>query len=222
MQVGRDRSLSKPHPSRTTPTRERSGELLPFSSSKLVSRQIHVVLSTHSNNTRIGWPGIQGLLEHDSAIRRWRWSRFVAPTFGRLQSHLSCQTSHKMAALRTASQCFGRRPNLQLSFTHHRGNSEQPLLLPRKFQVVRQLSLTTRQQSSKQSTPKPAKANGSNAPPELPSLSLDSLGVSPRMKTFLIVLLCIFGTIETFTWTMFLYNRFYKKEEEQADDDAEK
>lgn len=34
---------------------------------------------------------------------------------------------------------------------------------------------------------------------------------------FLIVLLCICGTIETITWSIFLYNRFYKKELTEED-----
>jgi hypothetical protein len=94
--------------------------------------------------------------------------------------------------------------------------------MPLIITIRREFSAQTRLAEYKQPEQKQRKADSSQPIPELPGFSLDSLGLTKRMRTALIVVLCIFGTIETFTWTMFFYNRFWKKEEmEEELEDAD-
>lgn len=51
--------------------------------------------------------------------------------------------------------------------------------------------------ASTQESPKTTPQESRNGNPELPKFSLDGLGVSKNMKIFLIVVLSIFGTMET-------------------------
>lgn len=48
-----------------------------------------------------------------------------------------------------------------------------------------------------------------NGNPELPKFSLDGLGVSKNMKIFLIVVLSIFGTMETWFYCKAIYRWWY-------------
>ncbi len=42
--------------------------------------------------------------------------------------------------------------------------------------------------------------------PELPSFSLNGLGASKGVKTAIIIILCIFGTMETWMWCKWAWN----------------
>ena len=45
--------------------------------------------------------------------------------------------------------------------------------------------------------------------PEIPSFSLDSLGLSKNMKMLVVGLVCVFGTIETWFWCQAIW-RWWK------------
>ena len=51
-----------------------------------------------------------------------------------------------------------------------------------------------------QSRNRPRQSNPSNQNPSYPALNLDSLGLGKHMKLALIIILSIFGTIETWFW----------------------
>ena len=124
-----------------------------------------------------------------------------------------------MASARITYQYLNRRAPLQLSCSARDTSKVGFRCIPTPFAAGLQISVQARLASDKKPPQKPAKAE---SPPELPNFSLQSLNLSPRMRMFLIVALCIFGTIETMTWSIFLYNRFWKKDgagEEREDVD---
>lgn len=49
-------------------------------------------------------------------------------------------------------------------------------------------------------------------------INYQALGITPRMRIFLIVAITIMGTVETYTWSIFLYNRIWKKLPEDEDE----
>ncbi|PGG98820.1 hypothetical protein AJ80_09457 [Polytolypa hystricis UAMH7299] len=56
--------------------------------------------------------------------------------------------------------------------------------------------------------------------PEYPTFSLDSLGLSRNMKIFLIGILCVFGTMETWFWCKAIW-RWWKGGEKEEDEVVE-
>lgn len=48
--------------------------------------------------------------------------------------------------------------------------------------------------------PKPVPEASGSDPLQTPSVSLESLGIGKNMKVFLIAILCVLGTIETWFW----------------------
>ncbi|KAJ6781413.1 hypothetical protein PWT90_02250 [Aphanocladium album] len=66
---------------------------------------------------------------------------------------------------------------------------------------------TTAPASQAKQTASGESQNGGN--PELPTFSLDGLGVSKNMKIFLIVVLSIFGTMETWFYCKAIYRWWY-------------
>ncbi|TQV97892.1 hypothetical protein IF1G_03635 [Cordyceps javanica] len=64
------------------------------------------------------------------------------------------------------------------------------------------------QQSRQKTVASPTEAAG-NGNPELPKFSLDGLGVSRNMKVFLIVVLSIFGTMETWFYCKAIWRWWY-------------
>lgn len=48
-----------------------------------------------------------------------------------------------------------------------------------------------------------------NGKPELPVFSLDGLGIGKNMKAFLIAVLCIFGTVETWFYCKAIWRWWY-------------
>ncbi len=68
------------------------------------------------------------------------------------------------------------------------------------------------QQQQQQAAKKPAATTAGesgNGNPELPKFSLDGLGVGRNMKAFLIVVLCIFGTMETWFYCKAIWRWWY-------------
>ncbi|KAB8070567.1 hypothetical protein BDV29DRAFT_180712 [Aspergillus leporis] len=57
--------------------------------------------------------------------------------------------------------------------------------------------------------------NDSNEPPQLPTLSFEGLGISKGTKAFLIVILCCFGTMETWFWCKTIW-RWWKGDAEDV------
>lgn len=113
-----------------------------------------------------------------------------------------------MAALRHSCRFLEQRATLRLPSSNY---TSKPFHARRAdgLQSTRLLNLTTRRLTDRQHQTRPTKAEKQDESTELPGLSLTSLEVSPRMRMFLIVVLCIFGTIEMITWTIFLYYRFW-------------
>jgi hypothetical protein len=121
-----------------------------------------------------------------------------------------------MAILRHTTQFLGRRliskPNSNHgSLTINVRPTHNPH--PRRLLNVNLRRLSDSPHKSKSTNEHPQN-------PTLPGFSFEALGVGPRMRIFLIVILCIFSTIETLTWATFIYNRFYKKDDEEDGDDA--
>ncbi|CAJ2508009.1 Uu.00g091950.m01.CDS01 [Anthostomella pinea] len=79
---------------------------------------------------------------------------------------------------------------------------------------TRQLSKT--QHGSSQHGSDPSKPQSPDDP--LPSFSFDGLGMSRNVKIVVIVVLSIFGTMETVFWAKAIW-RWWNKEEEEEDDD---
>lgn len=52
--------------------------------------------------------------------------------------------------------------------------------------------------------------------PEMPPFSLDGLGISKNMKMVLIGLICIFGTMETYTYYRWIKNWYYGESKESG------
>ncbi|KAJ6441487.1 glycosyl hydrolase [Purpureocillium lavendulum] len=52
--------------------------------------------------------------------------------------------------------------------------------------------------------------------PELPAFSLNGLGASKGVKTAIIVILCIFGTMETWMWCKWAWNWWKGSDGEEA------
>ena len=76
-----------------------------------------------------------------------------------------------------------------------------------------------------QGHPKDAKQSpkGHDGQPEIPQFSLDGLGISPNMKKFIIGVVCVFGTMETYTYYIWIKNRWFpdeKKGEEAPENSA--
>ncbi|OAR02712.1 hypothetical protein LLEC1_07777, partial [Akanthomyces lecanii] len=62
-----------------------------------------------------------------------------------------------------------------------------------------------------QAAKKPAAATGEpgSGNPELPRFSLDGLGLGRNMKAFLIAVLCVFGTMETWFYCKAIWRWWY-------------
>jgi hypothetical protein len=48
--------------------------------------------------------------------------------------------------------------------------------------------------------PKSKSEKSAQDPLQTPSVSLESLGIGKNMKLFLLAILCVFGTVETWFW----------------------
>jgi hypothetical protein len=122
-----------------------------------------------------------------------------------------------MAALRSSYQILGRRSISQPSSTSSRLNA----FSYSRLRSLQMMSSTARQTADKSRPSRHPIGNGENNNTELPPFDFALLGVTPRMRMFLIVLLCIFSTIETYTWSIFLYHHFYKDKKSDNSDDPE-
>lgn len=96
---------------------------------------------------------------------------------------------------------------------------------PKRTYPLRALSTTPRRLNTNipppPESPRPSSTNASaaqssasaeasqNGNPELPKFSLDGLGVSKNMKVFLIVVLSIFGTMETWFYCKAIWRWWY-------------
>ena len=58
---------------------------------------------------------------------------------------------------------------------------------------------------------------GPNGDPEIPQFSLDGLGISPNMKKVIIGIVCIFGTMETYTYYIWIKNRWFPDERKREE-----
>lgn len=73
---------------------------------------------------------------------------------------------------------------------------------------------TTTTTAQRQAAKEPAETTttvgeAGNGSPELPTFSLDGLGIGKNMKAFLIVVLCIFGTMETWFYCKAIWRWWY-------------
>jgi hypothetical protein len=124
-----------------------------------------------------------------------------------------------MAAVRHSYRALKQRC---LTNAPPRLHSRRPFLVRDNHarDLIRIFSLTARAVGP-QLPPKSPAVSDRTESSELPRFNLTSLGVTPRMRLFLIILLCIFGTIETFTWTILLCNHFYKNELVDEENDSQ-
>jgi hypothetical protein len=82
---------------------------------------------------------------------------------------------------------------------------------------------TNNTRHNKQANSSPKKPNNNDHPstksnPEIPSFSFEGLGISQNMKRVIIGIICIFGTMETYTYYRWISNWYYG---EGADKEAE-
>lgn len=56
-----------------------------------------------------------------------------------------------------------------------------------------------------------------NENPQLPTFSLEGLGISKNMRRFIIAIACVLGTVETYTYYLWLRRWYYGADEEERD-----
>ncbi|RVX68174.1 hypothetical protein B0A52_08682 [Exophiala mesophila] len=77
--------------------------------------------------------------------------------------------------------------------------------------------------SSRQSVPEststiPPSATTNTNPGQLPKFSFNDLGATPRIKIFIYVVVAILATVETYTYSIWIWQRWFKKTAEQEED----
>ncbi|KIV97000.1 hypothetical protein PV10_00810 [Exophiala mesophila] len=60
--------------------------------------------------------------------------------------------------------------------------------------------------------------NTNTNPGELPKFSFNDLGATPRIKIFIYVVVGILATVETYTYSIWIWQRWFKKTPEQEED----
>jgi hypothetical protein len=102
---------------------------------------------------------------------------------------------------------------------------QYPALVPRNRYFHNPSPLqTTSQKLPHESTPTKSTPKSSSGRPassaediEIKSAPFSELGASKTVKIVVIVAISILATVETFTYSMWIYNKWFKKEEEQIE-----
>lgn len=65
--------------------------------------------------------------------------------------------------------------------------------------------------------PGPTNTTTDNNPGQLPSFSLNDLGATPRIRIFIYVVVGILATVETYTYSIWIWQKWFKKDPPQEE-----
>lgn len=107
---------------------------------------------------------------------------------------------------------------LPLRFSSRGNRFASPSVLP-TLQAVQRADLPRSRTISSSDKPREGttkkKQEQSQSQPQLPKFSLDGLGATPAMKAVIYTAIGIMGTVETYTYGLWIYHKLYANQEGQ-------